>query len=150
MPGPAQAVGFLAISLLGLVMFVVFVPISAGLHRRVSQEELAMSDEVSQMDSILYVTGLLREQGFVTDFSATGDGQLRCDRCGSVHDPSQVEVEQVHRFEGASDPSDESVLFALAAPACHRGTYASAYGPDTPPADVAVVRALRLKPGRLR
>jgi hypothetical protein len=103
-----------------------------------------MVTEVPEMDSMQQVSARLRREGYIVDFSATEDARVRCHRCGAVHDPAAVEVEQVHRFEGASDPGDESVLFALAAPECHRGIYTAAYGLDTAPADVAVVRALRL------
>jgi hypothetical protein len=101
------------------------------------------------MDSILQVGQRLRSEGYVADFSATGDVRLRCHRCGSIHDPATVAVEQVHRFEGASDPGDESVLFALAAPDCHRGIYTAAYGPDTDPNDVGVVRRLHVGHARI-
>lgn len=51
------------------------------------------------------------------------------------------------RFEGASDPEDEAILFALR---CEvhgiKGTYVVAYGAAVDPLDAAVVR--RLSDGR--
>ncbi len=46
----------------------------------------------------------------------------------------EVEVEQVFRFEGDSDPGDEMIVFGVRYPQCDlRGTLVSAYGPAADP-----------------
>jgi len=97
------------------------------------------------MDTVLDTVNRLRAQGFRADVSAADDGQLVCERCGSTFDPATADIEQVHRFEGLSDPADESILYAIRAECGHRGIYTAAYGPDTPSRDVAVMRQLRLR-----
>ena len=42
--------------------------------------------------------------------------------------PEDVDVSEVHRFEGASDPADESIQFAISMPCGHRGTLPASYG----------------------
>jgi hypothetical protein len=84
----------------------------------------------------------LRARGFVRDFSPVADGRLRCGECGAEFDPADVRIEEIVRFEGISDPGDESILFALAAPCGHNGLYSAAYGPNATPEDVAVVAGL--------
>jgi hypothetical protein len=84
----------------------------------------------------------LRAQGFLSDFSAVADGRLRCEVCGAEFDPAELRVDEIVRFEGASDPGDESILFALSGPCGHAGLYSAAYGPSATPEDAAVVAVL--------
>lgn len=74
----------------------------------------------------------LRATGYLIDFSATGDGQLRCGCCGARQDPGTMTVQQTVRFEGDSNPDDEAILFALASACGCAGQYSAAYRPDTP------------------
>jgi hypothetical protein len=70
----------------------------------------------------------LRNRGFTADFSVTPDGQLRCVSCGQEHPPSGALIESTTRFEGASNPDDEAVLFGLHRDACGvRGVFVAAY-----------------------
>ena len=57
----------------------------------------------------------------------------------------EVTVDEVYRFEGASDPGDEAILFAISMPCGHRGALPAAYGKDTPPDVADVVTQLRPK-----
>jgi hypothetical protein len=54
-----------------------------------------------------------------------------------------MRVAAVLRFEGETDPDDEAIVFALE---CKehgvKGTYTVAYGSNTPPADIDLVRRL--------
>ncbi len=74
---------------------------------------------------------------------SVSDGGLRCDGCGGWAAPEDVNVDEVHRFEGVSDPGDESILFAITMPCGHRGALPAAYGKDTAPDVADVVRRLR-------
>jgi len=87
----------------------------------------------------------LAAAGWIEQFSVS-DGGLRCDGCQCWAAPEDVDVDAVYRFEGASDPGDESILFAISMPCGHRGTLPLAYGKDTPPDVVDVVK--RLRPAR--
>ncbi len=97
-----------------------------------------MSDE---METISAAMARLRAAGYQGDWRAV-DGHLVCDVCGTMHDPADVTIEEVVRFEGDSNPDDEAVLFALSAPCGDRGLYAAPYGPDVSADDVTVIRAL--------
>ena len=71
------------------------------------------------------------------------DGGLRCDGCSCWAAPEKVDVDMFYRFEGASDPGDESILFAISMPCGHRGTLPAAFGKDTAPDVADVVTRLR-------
>jgi hypothetical protein len=94
------------------------------------------------METLSEAINRLREQGYRHDFSAASGGLLRCGECGAEIDPATVKIEEIVRFEGISDPGDESILFALSGPCGHAGLYSAPYGPDATPEDVAVVAAL--------
>ncbi len=84
----------------------------------------------------------LTSAGYNHDFRATSEG-LRALGTGHVYDPESLIIDEVVRFEGITDPADESILFALRSDADGlRGTYAVAYGPAMEPLDVKMVRRL--------
>ena len=69
---------------------------------------------------------------------SVSDGGLRCGSCAQWVAPDDVAVDEVDRFEGASDPGDEAILFAITMPCGHRGVLPAAYGKDAS-AEVAEV-----------
>jgi hypothetical protein len=91
----------------------------------------------------------LARAGYTASFRPEG-GALRAGGAGA-HAPEAIDVEEVVRFEGESDPGDEAILFALR---CRddgvRGTWAVGYGPGTPAADAELVRRLSLAGRRVR
>ena len=94
------------------------------------------------METLTDAIARLRAKGFVLDFSAVPGGLLRCTECGMEFDPATVNIDEIVRFEGESDPGDESILFALSGPCGHLGLYSAAYGADATPEDIAVAAAL--------
>ena len=98
------------------------------------------------MDTLVERMRQLDDAGWVEQF-AVDDGGLRCDSCSCWAAPEDVEVNEVYRFEGASDPGDEAILFAISMPCRHRGTLPASYGRDTPPDVADVVTRLRLDRG---
>ena len=87
----------------------------------------------------------LRDSGHEADYSAREEG-LRCSVCGEITDPTDVAIDEIVRFEGVTDPGDESALYALSSTVCgHDGTLAVAFGPSMSPEEVDVVRSLRNK-----
>ena len=100
-----------------------------------------MVDLPGQMETMSHATARLRAAGYTEDWIAE-HGELRCFTCGTSHDPGQVSVDEVVRFEGPSDPGDEAILFALAGSCGHRGLYGAAYGPFASVEEAAVITAI--------
>lgn len=65
--------------------------------------------------------------GFTDDFKATDEG-LESLRTGKVFAPSDVQVVNFFRFEGASNPDDMSILYAIETNDGLKGTLVDAYG----------------------
>lgn len=100
------------------------------------------------METLSEAVDRLSNAGYPDDFHAMPDG-LRDRETGRIHAPESLVIENVLRFEGESDPADESVVFALSSPTQDlRGTYVVVYGPGIGALDAQMVR--RLTDGRDR
>jgi hypothetical protein len=87
----------------------------------------------------------LRAAGYVDDFAIT-DGDLVLVGAGPI-DLATVHIDQQYRFEGASDPDDESLVLALHAPATGTlGVLITAYGPSASAAEGDILSRLTLAP----
>jgi hypothetical protein len=95
------------------------------------------------METVLEATDRLRRVGYTVDFTATADGSLQCGACGTAHDPALMAIDEVVRFEGASDPDDELLMLALRCECACPGLYVTGFGSSASPADVAVLHRLR-------
>jgi hypothetical protein len=95
------------------------------------------------METLLEATSRLRSAGYDVEFNATEDGQLRCVACGDDHDPTEIVIDQVVRYEGMSNPDDEAILLALRCTCGRRGLYVTGFGPTATTADVAILPRLR-------
>ena len=91
------------------------------------------------METLSDAMNRLRAEGYSADFSATEDGQLRCGDCSATEEPENMSILVTERFEGDSNPDDESILLALVCGCGSRGQFTAAFGPDTPQADAAVL-----------
>jgi len=92
--------------------------------------------------SLATVVDDLSRRGWTAEFAAR-DGLLVCGPCGHTITPEDAQVDEVFRFEGASDPDDEAAVFALTCGDCAtQGLYVVAYGPSMSGADADVVSRL--------
>jgi len=98
------------------------------------------------MDTLSERMGQLHAAGWIEQLSVS-DAGVRCDGCGHWSAPEDAVVDVVYRFEGPSDPGDESILFAIAMPCGHRGALPASYGKDTEPEVGDVMMRLRLPHG---
>jgi hypothetical protein len=100
-----------------------------------------MSD-LTAMETLSEAIDRLREDGYRDSLRATGGGFVSVDS-GEVNSPERLVVEEVVRFEGASNPADEAVLFALRArDDAFRGTFVTSFSAENDPVAVALVRRL--------
>ncbi|MCU1376455.1 MAG: hypothetical protein JWO68_3741 [Actinomycetia bacterium] len=84
-------------------------------------------------DTVTDALRLLHDDGYTEDFNIT-DQLLSCSACQVPHEPVVGIIERQYRFEGASDPDDEAVVFGVRCPACGaRGVVVSAFGPGADP-----------------
>lgn len=74
----------------------------------------------------------LRERGFAANFELLNKAFLAVNS-GRTFTADQLTIVEHHRFEGASDPDDMAVVYAIEARDGTRGTIADAFGPQANP-----------------
>jgi hypothetical protein len=95
------------------------------------------------METIAEALERLAVAGYTDDYRAEAKG-LRSDTTGAVHPADRFRVDEIVRFEGESDPSEESAVFALTSEADGtKGTYTVAFGPMMDALDAKMVRLFR-------
>jgi hypothetical protein len=98
------------------------------------------------METLSEALRRLTAAGYTDDYRAEAQG-LRSHVNRTLHPPDRFRVDEIVRFEGESDPSDESAIFALELDADgSKGTYTVAYGPMMDPLDAEMVRLLGRRP----
>lgn len=96
----------------------------------------------SMMETIPEAAKRLRAAGYDRDFGATEDGMLVCDACDQNHDPTEMKIDEVVRYEGATNPADETILLALECSCGAKGLYYAGFGINASLADSRVLRNL--------
>ena len=69
----------------------------------------------------------LKTRGYNYDFHFE-DSCLICGVLGKQFNPEDLKITHVYRFEGMSDPEDNSVLYAIESKQGHKGLLIDAYG----------------------
>ena len=97
------------------------------------------------METLSEALQRLTAAGYTDDYQAESGG-LRSRSIGTVHPAEQFRIDEVVRFEGDSDPSDESAVFALTSQGDGtKGTYTVTYGPMMDSLDAVMVGRLDLR-----
>ena len=84
----------------------------------------------------------LQRRGYTDDLQLAGHCVV-CDGRGISLDPAAFEIDEFHRFEGNSDPEDQSIVYAISSKDHKlKGILVSAYGPDASSMTQEMVRKL--------
>lgn len=83
--------------------------------------------EKIEMKSLASVANLLLAEGFSTQFKAIEKG-LKSLSTEKVFQPYEVKIVNFYRFEGESDPADNSILYAIETNDGEKGTLIDSYG----------------------
>jgi hypothetical protein len=108
---------------------------------RATMVSMSVPDDLDTAATLSEAVAILQRMGFTEELAAR-NGVLHCHVCELDYEPSAAMVEHIVRFEGTSDPGDESIVFGLALPCGPRGVYSAAYGTYTPTEDLSVINAL--------
>lgn len=79
----------------------------------------------SHYASVSVAINELKKKGFEIDFNLK-ENQVICNFC--EFDPSDLEIVEIYRYEGNSDPSDEAIVYALESKDGHKGVLVNGYG----------------------
>lgn len=82
---------------------------------------------MEKFDTLVEAMADLRKRGYTDDYNLHPDG-VQCEQKGLNLGPDEFHVDEVHRFEGMTDPDDSSVLFAISSKHGDKGVLVDAYG----------------------
>lgn len=69
------------------------------------------------------------KKGYIENFMITEDG-LKTTKSEKIYSPDQISIVDFYRFEGASDPDDNAILYVIETDDGVKGTVVDAYGAD--------------------
>jgi len=84
--------------------------------------------EQKHLNTLVECVNRLVLKGFTDDFKARDNG-LQLLATKKTYKPEEVKILNFYRFEGNSDPADNSILYAIETEDGKRGTLVDAYGP---------------------
>jgi hypothetical protein len=86
----------------------------------------------------------LKKRGYTEDFNL----QPHCLECTSLNvqvNPEHFVVDEYHRFEGMSNPDDNSIVFAISSDEGVKGTLVDAYGMYSENLTAPMIKKLAVK-----
>ncbi|MDQ3978059.1 MAG: hypothetical protein M3314_00700 [Actinomycetota bacterium] len=85
----------------------------------------------------------LELEGYRGQMAARPAGQVLCVSCHMESDAAEMQVDDLRRLEGVSDPADMMAVAALVCPVCKtQGTLVLSYGPEASGDDAEVLALL--------
>ena len=88
----------------------------------------------------------LKKDGYTLDFNVQEE-RIVCHHTNTVLSPEDFEIDKVYRFEGASNPDDQSVLYAISSSKFDiKGVLTNGYGISADAAIDAIIARLKIHP----
>lgn len=106
--------------------------------RREKMQEMKPPRFTSEVDAIR----ILHQRGFTADFEAR-EGILRDTASGRQFHPEELSIVEHHRFEGASNPDDMSVIYAIESGDGVKGLLVDAFGVYADPRIAALLEKIK-------
>ncbi len=86
------------------------------------------NDEIPHMKSLTVLTNKMVLNGYDDDFKITDNG-LKSLKSEKIYQPDQLNIINFFRFEGQSDPNDNTIMYVIETTDGLKGTLIDAYGP---------------------
>ena len=85
-------------------------------------------EEVPHMKSLALLLNKMVLEGYEDDFKIADSG-LRSLKTEKVYQPEHINIVNFFRFEGQSDPNDNTIMYVIETTDGLKGTLVDAYGP---------------------
>ena len=86
------------------------------------------NDLIPHMKSLSSLTNKMVLNGYDDDFKITDNG-LKSLKTEKIYQPDQINIINFFRFEGQSDPNDNTIMYVIETADGLKGTLIDAYGP---------------------
>lgn len=80
-------------------------------------------------DTVTEAISDLKARGYTLDFNLQVNA-LQCFNPDLNLEPEEFEIKAIYRFEGATNPSDEEIVYAIESKDGHKGVFVNGYGPS--------------------
>ena len=87
----------------------------------------SLNKTLPQLKDMAECVEKITKDGYTHNFRATEEG-LVCNETEEIFKPEQVKIKNFFRFEGMSDPEDNSILYAIETDNGLKGTLVDSYG----------------------
>ena len=94
-------------------------------------------------DTLSQAINALKGRGYVNDFNLHPEW-IECPPIQKKLRPEEFHVDEVHRFEGMTNPDDSSVLYAIASSGGLKGLLVDAYGAYAESVSPEMIKKLRI------
>ena len=92
--------------------------------------------------------GGLKREGYTLDFNISQKRSV-CNAANTILSPHDFEIDKVYRFEGESNPDDQSILYAISSPKFgFKGILINGYGISADAATNAIIAKLKTHPAK--
>jgi len=95
---------------------------------KANSKNMAIEALKNEMKTLVSCINSLSRSGFTEDYKIVG-GRLKALKRERIYPPEEVKIVNFYRFEGDSDPADNSILYAIETADGRKGTLVDAYGP---------------------
>jgi hypothetical protein len=99
------------------------------------------NSQTNNMQTLSECINKLVIDGYDVDFKIDEKGKLYSPRKEKSYPPEKVHIRNFFRFEGASDPDESAILYAIETDNGEKGTLTDAYGPY---ADAKVTKFIQM------
>lgn len=97
---------------------------------------------MSSYNTLSEALNSLNKRGYTIDFNMQSDS-VYCKALGESFSSEEFEIVEFYRFEGNTDPGDESIVYALKTKSGHKGVLVDAYGLYSDPLTAEMVQKLK-------
>lgn len=95
-------------------------------------------------DTVSEAVNGLKSRGYSIDFNLEKEC-ITCHKSGLSLKPSDFEITEVYRFEGASDPADEAVVYAIESKKGEKGVLVNGFGVSADEVDNELIGKLNVR-----
>lgn len=98
-------------------------------------------------DTVTEATAELAKRGYTLDFELMVEQEcLVCHKAGLHLSPEDFQIDEIHRFEGDTDPGDSMIVYAISSiKESLKGIVINGYGLYSDPITYKIVSRLKIK-----
>ncbi len=99
-------------------------------------------DHKEDLTTLTACLAMLDGKGYTTQFQTVEENKIKSLDTERVYSPDDIRITNFYRFEGESNPDDNSILYAIETTGGEHGTLIDSYGSNTDAAITDFIKAV--------